>query len=163
MDSHEIRTITHASVLMIAAGTLAPSKRISIEDQCVELLRKGESGKGGWGPFVKSPPEVFDTALALLGLVRSRHPAAVRSLLLRGRAFLIAQQQADGSWIETTRPPGAESYAQRISTCGWAALALIATRSIAALSPLDEKAPRHGLYLQFGRDRSDQIHLERPA
>ena len=25
----------------------------------------------------------------------------------RGRAFLIAGQSADGSWPETTRPPGA--------------------------------------------------------
>ena len=34
-------------------------------------------------------------------------------------------QEADGSWPETTRPPGADSYAQRISTTGWALLALL--------------------------------------
>ncbi len=45
----------------------------------------------------------------------------------RGRAFLIAEQRADGSWPETTRPTGGESYAQRISTAGWAAMALLLT------------------------------------
>ena len=45
-----------------------------------------------------------------------------------GRAYLLATQQEDGSWTETTRPAGATSYAQRISTTGWATLALLATR-----------------------------------
>ena len=49
-------------------------------------------------------------------------------MIVRGRAFLLTQQQPDGSWIETTRPPGNVSYAQRISTTGWATLALLATR-----------------------------------
>ena len=53
-------------------------------------------------------------------------------MIARGRAFLIARQQADGSWPETTRPSGAESYAQRISTTGWATLALLATRESAS-------------------------------
>jgi hypothetical protein len=41
--------------------------------------------------------------------------------------YLIDQQQADGSWAETTRPSGGESYAQRISTTAWALLALLAS------------------------------------
>ena len=53
---------------------------------------------------------------------------SIRPLITRGRVFLIARQQPDGSWIETTRPSGAESYAQRISTTGWAAMARLATR-----------------------------------
>ena len=67
-----------------------------------------------------SPPEPFDTALALLSLSKSGDTDPVRSLIARGRAFLIAHQQDDGGWVETTRPPGGESYAQRISTTGWA-------------------------------------------
>ena len=47
-------------------------------------------------------------------------------MIRRGRGFLIQEQNPDGSWPETTRPPGAESYAQRISTTGWATLALLA-------------------------------------
>jgi hypothetical protein len=48
--------------------------------------------------------------------------------LKRGRAWLIAQQDEEGGWRETTRPAGAESYAHRISTTGWATLALLRTR-----------------------------------
>jgi hypothetical protein len=37
-------------------------------------------------------------------------------------------QMSDGSWPETTRPSNQESYAQRISTTGWALLALMESR-----------------------------------
>ena len=100
----------------------------SPERRCLARLRKGQSDDGGWGPFVTSPPENFDTALALIALARAGNPSETRDLIARGRGFLIAHQQPDGSWIETTRPPGAESYAQRISTSAWAAMALLATR-----------------------------------
>ena len=72
-----------------------------------------------------SPPEAFDTALVLIALARAGDLVERRDLIARGRSFLIAQQQPDGSWIETTRPRGGESYARRISTTGWAALALL--------------------------------------
>ncbi len=66
--------------------------------------------------------------MVLLGLARSGDSAEVRRMIARGRAFLIARQHEDGSWTETTRPPGGDSYAQRISTTGWSTLALLATR-----------------------------------
>ncbi len=56
-----------------------------------------------------------------------------------GRAFLVAQQRADGSWTETTRPAGDVSYAQRISTSGWAVLALLETREQPKRSGRDPK------------------------
>ena len=95
--------------------------------RCLELIRKGQSKEGGWGPFVKAPPEPFDTALVLLTLASCAGDAEVEAWRTKGRAFLVSQQQEDGSWVETTRPPGAESYAQRLSTTGWATLALLAT------------------------------------
>jgi hypothetical protein len=60
-------------------------------------------------------------------------------MMARARAFLIDQQQRDGSWIETTRPPGNVSYAQRISTAGWATLALLATRERSVSGRVDLK------------------------
>jgi hypothetical protein len=103
----------------------------------VELLKKGQGRDGGWGPYVTSPAEPFDTAIATLalhGLMRrpsrpgsSFTNATLADAIARGRAYLVREQLADGSWSETTRPSGQTSYAQRISTTGWALLALIET------------------------------------
>jgi hypothetical protein len=104
----------------------------------LELLQKGQGRDGGWGPYVTSPAEPFDTALATLALhALTRRPsraapsytqATLAAAIAKGRASLVRQQLADGSWNETTRPAGQTSYAQRISTTGWALLALIETR-----------------------------------
>ena len=88
----------------------------------------GQNEDGGWGPFSSSASEPFDSAVAILALAKQTG-ADYSPTIERGRRFLLANQQADGSWIETTRPPGAVSYAQRISTTGWATLALLATRN----------------------------------
>jgi len=93
---------------------------VDAREDCVALLRETQTSDGGWGPTRTSPPEVFDTALALLAL-----PPSEVDLIRRGRAFLLERQLPDGGWPETTRPPGAESYAQRISTSAWATLALL--------------------------------------
>jgi len=66
----------------------------------------------------------------LLALNPAREHAAVAKLIKQGRAYLEATQNADGSWPETTRPARGESYAQRLSTAGWATLALLETRGI---------------------------------
>jgi hypothetical protein len=97
-------------------------------DHALALFREGQTFDGGWGPYVTSPPEVFDTALVLLALARHRDRPGAAEMIRRGREFLIQEQNPDGSWPETTRPPGAESYAQRISTTGWALLALLHCR-----------------------------------
>ncbi len=66
-------------------------------------------------------------SVVLLALMARRDLPGVPEMVRRGRSFLVASQEEDGSWPETTRPPGAESYAQRISTTGWATLALLST------------------------------------
>jgi len=98
-------------------------------EQSLNLLRAAQTYDGGWGPYAKSPPEVFDTAMALLALNEIHKDPGVEDLIRRGRVFLESQQQPDGSWVETTRPSGGESYAQRLSTTGWATLALLMTRN----------------------------------
>lgn len=113
-----------ANVLTAATLIIANTER----QQSLSLLRTAQTSDGGWGPYTKSPPEVFDTAMALLALTEVRKEAGVEDSIRRGRAFLISQQQPDGSWTETTRPSGGESYAQRLSTTGWATLALLMTQ-----------------------------------
>ncbi len=85
------------------------------------FIEKAEARRGGWGPYPTSPPEVFDTALAVIALP----PGPARS---RGRRWLLEAQEAGGGWPETTRPSGGESYAQRLSTAAWAVQALRASR-----------------------------------
>jgi hypothetical protein len=112
---------------------LASAKPASLLDVSV-LAMSGESAMrrrildaqtsdGGWGPQPGAPAEPFDTAMALLALGNAGEPVA------RGREYLVRTQLEDGGWPPTTRPAGAQSYAQHISTTAWAALALMATDS----------------------------------
>jgi hypothetical protein len=113
-----------ASILLGLSGANDRAAQAQ-RQRALALIREGQGTDGGWGPFVTSPAEVFDTALAVLALAEAREmPDAAR----RGRAYLLERQQDDGSWVETTRPSGGESYAQRISTTAWTLLALLATR-----------------------------------
>ncbi len=125
-----LASVNDASVALLASSGRAGVEADRLRAQALDLLRKGESADGGWGPFVDAAPEPFDTALALLALARAQPSDKIRRMIRKGRAYLAASQQADGSWIETTRPPGAESYAQRVSTSAWATLALLATDNL---------------------------------
>jgi Prenyltransferase and squalene oxidase repeat len=97
-------------------------------DRALAFLRRIQTSEGGWGPYAATPAEVFDTALALLALARHPVRPGAGEMIARGRRFLAAQQLPDGSWPATTRPPGGVSYAQQMSTTGWATLALLETR-----------------------------------
>jgi hypothetical protein len=125
----ELIAVADGAVGLMAAAVSRSPAADARRHAAIDLLRRAQADDGGWGPYVTSPPEPFDTAIALLGLARSgdtTEPA--RRMIDRGRGFLIASQRDDGSWPETTRPPGGASYAQRISTAGWATIALLATR-----------------------------------
>jgi len=98
------------------------------QEQCLKLIRTAQTRDGGWGPYADAPPESFDTAVVLLALSGLRREPGVDDLIRRGRSFLTAQQNPDGSWPATTRPAGGDSYAQLMSTTGWATLALLETR-----------------------------------
>jgi hypothetical protein len=113
-----VRVLEAAAVLLGVPDT--PHR-----EHCLDLLRRGQTKDGGWGPYVESAPEAFDTAIVLLALADE---PGMAERVKRGRAWLIARQDGEGGWRETTRPAGAESYAHRISTTGWATLALLRTR-----------------------------------
>lgn len=125
-----------------AAGTLLGLELASdvmadnLRRTCLSIIRNGQSPEGGWGPYVTAKPQVFDTAMTVLALsmldveprlARSTYrPEELKEAIKKGKAYLASQQRPDGSWPETTRPADQESYAQRISTTGWAMLALLA-------------------------------------
>lgn len=129
------KTVLDAAATLLALGEADDAQAKEQVRRSLEVIRRGEAKPGGWGPYVNSTPEPFDTAVVVLALLRLRHSADMDGMLRRGRAYLVASQLADGSWIETTRPEGAVSYAQRISTTGWATLALLATREMSSSAP----------------------------
>jgi hypothetical protein len=114
-----------AMLLALHGATDAAAKKQ--RERCLEIIKKGERNDGGWGPYVTSGAEPFDTAIVVLALLAQKDKE-LTPLVRRGRAYLISTQHKDGSWPETTRPAGADSYAQRLSTAGWATQALLASR-----------------------------------
>jgi hypothetical protein len=127
LGSAPVASVIDAAAVLLALDGRNDRATAEQRARCLAVIRKGQGKDGGWGPYVNSPAEAFDTALVLLALAKRKDPEDVPGMRQRGRAFLLALQQADGSWPETTRPAGSESYAQRLSTTGWAALALLAT------------------------------------
>jgi hypothetical protein len=131
-----VESVLDAAAIVLGLGAATDSAASAQRDRALATIARGQAPNGGWGPFVTVAPEVFDTALVMLALSELQRPApattvftadALSVALARGRTFLLSQQAPDGSWPETTRPANQESYAQRISTTGWALLALLAT------------------------------------
>lgn len=127
IKSREVHTVLDAASMVLALRADIAAETTLLRERCFEIIEKTQSSDGGWGPFATSPPEVFDTALVVLALAPYREKSRWREVRRRGRRFLLACQQPDGSWIETTRPSGDTSYAMHISTTAWATMALVET------------------------------------
>jgi hypothetical protein len=119
--------VLDSAALVLALADAADAAGQRARARALDLLMRAQAPDGGWGLYETSPSEPFDTAVAMLALVEFGRSPAPLAAIARGRQYLIERQSADGSWPETTRPAGQESYAQRISTAGWATLALLAT------------------------------------
>lgn len=117
------RNTFEGSSLLIALTPEKESKSARAEARKI-VLASAHPG-GGFGPYVNSPAEVFDTALAILALSRDEQASEHRTLITNAKKQLIKWQLEDGSWEETTRPSGGISYAHRISTTAWALEALL--------------------------------------
>ncbi|HSF16133.1 MAG TPA: hypothetical protein VLK65_11330 [Vicinamibacteria bacterium] len=114
----EVQTVIDAAAVLLGVGAAC--------GKCVDIIEKAQAPSGGWGAYLVGAPEPFDTALVMLALDDA---ALGDDWIEDGRAFLLESQLVDGSWPETTRPAGQQSYAQYISTTGWATLALLCTGS----------------------------------
>src|SRR5688572_7058310 len=127
--------VIDASATVLALEHASDVMAENLRRTCLQIVRQGQSPDGGWGPYVTAKPQVFDTAMAVQALslldveprlARSTYrPEELKEAIAKGKAYLASQQRPDGSWPETTRPADQESYAQRISTTGWALLALL--------------------------------------
>lgn len=126
----------------IGSGSRSPESgqpdpaALTKHEELTERIVANQNSDGGWGPYPKSPSEAFDTAIALLALqgatgLRPGQREAIVNAIKEGRKHLIGTQLPAGGWPETTRPSGFQSYAQHISTSGWATLALLKTKDLA--------------------------------
>jgi hypothetical protein len=131
-----VKSVLDAAAVLLTWSDSKSEQANARKVACLDFMRTAQAASGGWGPYLKSAPEPFDTAVAVLSLIQQTERPGVKHQVEAGRAYLISCQLADGSWPETTRPSGAESYAQRISTTAWATLALLETRG--------KEANRHG-------------------
>ncbi|MBM3819583.1 MAG: hypothetical protein FJW14_11315 [Acidimicrobiia bacterium] len=132
-----VGSVLDASSILIGLERDADPTAIRQRGRALDTLARGQAPDGGWGPYVTSPSEPFDTALAVLGLVAVRNvadldtapytQAELDQAIRKARDYLIPSRLEDGSSPETTRPAGGESYAQRISTTAWALQALLAS------------------------------------
>ena len=124
------RRMTKKHLVAAAAAILGAIARDSHPDaepartRCLDLIRRGQSDDGGWGAYVTSATEPFDTAVVVLALHAVGDEDCVE-MINAGRDFLIETQLSDGSWPETTRPADRESYAHRVSTAAWCLQALV--------------------------------------
>lgn len=131
----EPQAVLEASAVLLGVGAASDEPAAAVRRKALDILRRGQAPDGGWGPYTTTPSEPFDTAVAMIALLTLRDnvslagpvltPAGWRSALDRGRAYLLAQQNDDGSWPETTRPALQDSYSQRVSTTAWALIALL--------------------------------------
>src|SRR6185369_1420329 len=87
-----LRTVKAESVLdagSVLLGLERADDKAASEQRakCRDIIRKGESTTGGWGPYVTSPPEPFDTAVVLLGLDESPRTEETKKWVERGRGY----------------------------------------------------------------------------
>ncbi len=129
MRQAQPNNVLSAATLLLASAGQSDESAAARREASLTVIRTSQSQDGGWGPYTDSPAEPFDTAVVLLALTELRSLPGVNGMIRRGRSFLADRQKPDGSWPATTRPPGGDSYAQRISTTAWATLALLATKS----------------------------------
>lgn len=132
LRSQRPKNVFAAAAILIGLENAADEKAAALRKDCLAIIAKGQDKTGGWGPYTSSVPEPFDTALVLIALSRlpeKPHGKDLQTMQSRGRKALIALQNADGSWLETTRPENSVSYAHRVSTTGWCLQALLAGES----------------------------------
>ena len=82
MASAWLRTIDTAAVLDASAVLLglerdADATATAQRRRSLEVVKRGQGADGGWGPYVTSQPEPFDTALAVLALAGVRNVDAL--------------------------------------------------------------------------------------
>ena len=127
MRTAPTRVTPDAAAVLMALADADDSVATAQRETALAFLIDTQGPDGGWGAFPNVRSEPFDTAVAILALKTQPPSETTLAAIERGRTYLLEAMLEDGSWLETTRPAGQRSYAQLISTAGWATLALLKT------------------------------------
>jgi hypothetical protein len=122
------QAVVDAAAVALAFAASAEARSVQARDRARAQLLAWQAPNGAWGPYADVRAEPFDTAIAVLALAAMPSTGDSAAAIARGRTYLRAAILADGSWPETTRPAGQQSYAQLISTSAWATMALLELR-----------------------------------
>lgn len=124
LRSSESKRIVDASGILLGLAKADDAAAERQRARCVDVLKAAQQASGGWGLFANRQTEAFDTAIAIIALASLGEEHDAAEAIRRGCDYLTATQAEEGSWEETTRPAGWESYAHRVSTTAWATMAL---------------------------------------
>ena len=86
----QVKSVLDAAVVLLAMNGRVGPEADARRKMCLALLSKGQSEKGGWGPYVKSAAETFDTALVVLALAPHAGDKQVEKMLPRGRLVRLS-------------------------------------------------------------------------
>ena len=79
----DVQNVTNACVSLLAIASAKRQPPAPSQARSLELIARAQSEGGGWGPDAFSPPEPFDTALALLALAKCEPTVHVQTLITR--------------------------------------------------------------------------------
>jgi hypothetical protein len=94
-------------------------------EEVLKPLRETQRPDGGWGWQPEDPSEAWPTGLALYALSQANDDG-LRSVLSRGRQFLINTQNEDGSWLVEGKLTSSSEMASYFGTV-WAIVGLSRT------------------------------------
>jgi hypothetical protein len=105
----QIDTTHDAAAVLLALDLSGDVMADNLRRSTLSYLRNAQTKEGGWGPTPSDKPTIIDTALAVMALsVLDAEPRVARSTfrpeelkeaIARGKAYLVSQQQPDGSWV----------------------------------------------------------------
>jgi squalene-hopene/tetraprenyl-beta-curcumene cyclase len=102
----------------------------SEREPLIQHIKKRQNADGGWSQTKDMPSDAWATGQALYALA-SAGIKPTEPVIVRGQAFLVKMQRADGSWPMTSRPvkPGGTGSKSLIPITGagsaWAVLGLV--------------------------------------
>jgi hypothetical protein len=131
----EIGNVFDAAGALLGLGVTSDVMADKQRAACLGTIRRAQQESGGWGPEAGSPATAFDTSLVMIALqqlesdprlARSTYRIEeLREAVAKARAYLAAQQEADGGWPPTVRAGAKATPELRLSTTGWALVALL--------------------------------------